>query len=120
MVGDIRAFDTKLTEKEKKDVRYLLVSLDSKNDTPERLAKFAEKMRLDERWTLVNGSEGDVRETAAVLGFQYRKLGDGAYTHASTFYLLDREGRIASKKDRGTSYDAFLDAYRTAQSDLKK
>lgn len=116
MVGDMKRFDQRLSKKEKTQVRYLLVSIDPQHDTPEKLQAFAKKMKLDDRWTLLTGSEADTRELAAVLGFQYKISEDEGISHSSSLYLVDQAGRVQVKKERENEYTEMLSTFR---KDLK-
>lgn len=75
------------------DVGLVLVSIDPERDTPERLAHYAEGMRLDpDRWTLLNGTDDQILELAVLLGVQYRATGDGEFAHTNALILLDEAG----------------------------
>lgn len=74
-------------------VGFTLVSIDPERDTPERLATFAASARLDAtRWTLLTGSESDVRALSVLLGVQYRETADGGFEHSNLVTVLDRQG----------------------------
>lgn len=74
-------------------VGFTVVSLDPARDTPERLATFAESVRLDpERWTLLTGGEGDVRALSVLLGVKYRGNPDGSIDHSNVVTVLDPGG----------------------------
>jgi protein SCO1/2 len=89
-------------------VRALMVSIDPRRDTVEQLARLAALHRCDSRWTLARTDEGNVRELAALLGVQYRRLASGEFNHSSAILLLDREGRIAARSGLLGSVDADL------------
>lgn len=77
------------------EVRVVLVSLDPKRDTPEKLAELAALHQLDgERWRLLTTGDDTMREVAAVLGVRFRDDGKGAIDHSSEIALLDRDGVI--------------------------
>jgi protein SCO1 len=74
-------------------LRVLLVSLDPKRDTPEKLAEVARRHKLDAaRWKLARTDEAGVRKLAAVLGLRFKQLPDGEFNHSTVINLLDREG----------------------------
>lgn len=82
------------------EVRVVLVSLDPKRDTPEKLAELAALHQLDAaRWRLLRSDEDTMREVAAVLGVRFRDDGNGAISHSSDIALLDRDGVIAERTD---------------------
>ncbi len=79
---------------ENSNLRIVLVSFDSKNDTPEVLAKFMKEKNLDgTRWTVITGQKsGSVRELAALLDISYKLEKSGEYSHSNVITLLDKEG----------------------------
>jgi protein SCO1/2 len=82
------------------EARVLLVSFDPEHDTPEVLHAVAAQRGLDARWKLASAPEDQVRDLAAVLGIQYRRLPDGSFSHSTRIVLLDRAGVIdASLED---------------------
>lgn len=89
--------DMKRIESETKSakLRFVLVSFDSKRDTPGELKKFAAQRKLDPaHWLLLHGSPGQVRELAAVLGVRYREDEQGEFDHSNIISLLDDKGVI--------------------------
>ena len=78
------------------DARFVLVSLDPARDDVHRLAAYAAERGLDPaRWTLLTGSDADVRDLAATLGVRYRQVTPDDLAHSNLITLLDPEGRIA-------------------------
>ena len=66
-------------------------------DTVAVLRQTADKHGCDRRWSVVRGSEADVRKIAAVLGVQYRRLTSGEFNHSAAILLLDGDGRIVKR-----------------------
>lgn len=102
MAGNMLSIQQKLNEKDRARTTFVLVSFDSA-DSPEDLAAFARKMRLDDRWVMLRGDADSVRQLGAALGFQYRKNPDGGFSHSATTYVLDQKGRVAFKRDGTTA-----------------
>ena len=76
-------------------VHFVLVSLDPARDDVRRLAGYAEERGLDAaRWTLLTGSDGDVRDLAATLGVRYRQVTPDDLAHTNLITLLDADGRV--------------------------
>lgn len=76
-------------------VRLVLVSLDPARDDTKRLARYAADRALDSsRWTLLTGSDADVRDLAATLSVRYRRVTPDDLAHSNLITLLDREGRM--------------------------
>ena len=90
------------------DVRFVLVSLDPARDDVSRLADYAAERALDpSRWTLLTGSDADVRDLAATLDVRYRRVTPQDLAHSNLITLLDREGRVA-RQASGRMDDAAI------------
>jgi protein SCO1 len=78
----------------KSRIRFLLVTVDPEQDTLAALREYRREMKLDRRWKLLRGSPEDVRELAAVLGFNYEQIESGQFAHSNLVTVLDRRGEI--------------------------
>lgn len=97
LIAALRRLEDKLDAAQRGRLRVLMISIDPKNDTPEKLTELAARHRVDlQRWRFTRPESADVRGIAAVLGVQYRELGDGDFNHSSIVTLLDRDGRIVA------------------------
>lgn len=94
----------------------LLVSFDSRHDTPAVLKEAARAHGIDDpRWTLAHAQPGDVRTIAALLGIRYREPPEGGFDRAKVLLPIDARGRIAVRTDRLGSVDPqFVGAIRSA------
>ena len=91
----------------------VLVSLDPDRDTPRVLATYAASHGLDpSRWTLLAGSDADVRELAASLGVRYRRLGPDELAHSNTLTLLDHSGHVVHQQQGLDEHDETIRAAR--------
>lgn len=81
------------------EVQVLAVTFDNERDTPELLADYADRERLNlPNWHFLTGSDMAVRELAMVLGVEYRKRTDGMYDHTNLVALLDHQGEVAHRE----------------------
>ena len=100
IVAELKRIEAALSPEERERVGFVLVSLDPRRDTPDRLAEFAASVRLDPaRWTLLTGSEESVRELAALLAIRYRPEGETEFSHSNTYLVLDAKGRVVHRRD---------------------
>jgi protein SCO1 len=95
-VKNVQFYQRSLAPELRARLHVTLVSFDP-DDSPQVLARYQRDMSLDADWTLLHGSEADVRELAAVLGVSYRRNDDGQYTHSNLVTLLDPQGNIAGQ-----------------------
>jgi len=100
VVRDVQKVEAMLQEADRSRTRFVLVTIDPKVDTPERLLAYARRHELElDRWTLLNGPPEQVRVLANVLGFKYRPTGTGQYSHTIRIHVLDREGVVVDHAD---------------------
>lgn len=98
LILDLKAIDQKLSEEASEETQFVLVSFDPETDTVENLKKLKKAYDMeDDRYTLLHGTSGEVRELAAVLGVQYRERSDGHFTHSNLLTLLDRTGVVDAR-----------------------
>ncbi len=98
ILSDLERVEAGLTPEARAALRVVVVSIDPEHDDAARLAAVARERALPlERWSLVRGSERDVRTLASTLGMTYRRTTDGGYAHAALFTLLDGEGRVVTQ-----------------------
>ncbi len=96
------------------NVGLVLVSLDPERDTPGALAMYAREKELStERWTLLNGSDGDVRALAAVIGVRYRRVAPETLAHSNMLTVVDANGAVVHQQQ---GFDETAATIRIAQS----
>lgn len=83
---------------EKEKVNFLLVSFDTKRDTPDRLKKFADEKGLNKNWILLHGSEDAVRTFSVLLNIQFEKDAEGNFSHSNLVSVLDKNGVLQYQK----------------------
>lgn len=81
------------------EVNYLLISFDTKRDTPEQLKKYAGSLNLDNEWTLLHGSEDAIRTLSILLNVQFVKDAEGNFSHSNIISVLDKSGRLVFQKE---------------------
>lgn len=80
-----------------KPVTIVSISVDPKNDTPERLQAYAQQFGADDqKWLFVSGSADDVSRLARELlaGVGVRQDGEREVAHSEKVIPVDRQGRM--------------------------
>ena len=95
-------------------LRYVLVTLDPARDTPEKLRAFRAMHGMGDDWTVLRGTDDDVRTLAAVLGVRYRTDPNGTIAHSNLITLLDAGGDVVAQQEGlGTDPAPAVAALRT-------
>jgi len=98
IVADMQRIESVLTEKERKQVSFLLISMDPERDTPSRLTEFAQDHKLNDNWTLICSTLDATMEIANVLGVKVKKLESGGFDHSNIIHVFDQEGIIVNQQ----------------------
>lgn len=98
LTADIKNIEQNLNAGEGK-INYLLISFDTKRDTPEQLKKYAGHLNLDNDWTLLHGSEDAIRTLSVLLNVQFVKDAEGNFSHSNIISVLDKSGMLLFQKE---------------------
>lgn len=100
LVADMRNIEDKIPEKSLDDLRFVLVSIDPVNDTPERLKAFAIENFMDgEQWTFLQGTETSVREFANVLAVKYKQISPLDFSHSNIISVFNTDGELMHQQE---------------------
>jgi len=116
LVKQLQALSRNLPADIGRRTHFVLVTVDPEHDTIAALRQYRQDMKLDDaRWTLLRGSAADVRELAAVLGFNYQQIDSGQFVHSNLVTVLDPLGQVAHQQNglAGTD-EGVIDAIRQA------
>ncbi len=85
---------------EDKSVKYVLISIDPKVDTPKRLKEVAIENQMDnEQWIFLQGTEETVREFANVLAVKYKKITPLDFSHSNIISVFDKDGVLYHQQE---------------------
>ena len=98
LTSDMKNIAEKLKGNREK-VNFVLVSFDSKRDTPAQLQKFAKQMELDSNWILLHGNDETVRTLSVLLNVQFEKDAEGNFSHSNIITVLGKNGLINFQKE---------------------
>lgn len=100
LVADMRNIEAKIPKEYNNNLQYVLVSIDPKNDTPQRLKSFAkENFMDDEHWTFLQGNEESVREFANVLAVKYKQISPLDFSHSNIISVFNSEGELVHQQE---------------------
>ena len=95
ITAELQNIDHRLTPQQRAGIRVLMISFDTKRDTPTELRNFERQHQIhDPRWIVARASANDVRLVAAVLSIRYRQLPDHSFNHSAVISLADRDSVV--------------------------
>jgi protein SCO1/2 len=114
IIDTLRATERELAPAERARLRVLLISFDPARDTPAALRDIAAARHVDTaRWTLATTDTETVRDVAALLDVQYRRLPSGEFNHSTVITLLSARGEIVMRSSElGHADRALLERLR--------
>ena len=107
LVADMRSIHEKVGDN---TVKYVLISIDPENDTPERLKEFAIENQMDnDQWVFLQGSVDDVREFSNVLAVKYKQISPIDFSHSNIISVFDKSGVLHHQQEGlGVDNDATV------------
>lgn len=110
LVADMRRIEQGVQRSSKNQVTYVLVSIDTETDTPERLKAFAIENGMDDgRWVFLRGSEESIRTFANVVAVKYKQISPIDFSHSNIITVFDKEGVMQFQQEGlGTDMSPLL------------
>lgn len=100
LVADMRNIESKIPKENIENLRFVLVSIDPKVDTPTRLKEFAIENEMDgEQWTFLQGNESGVREFANVLAVKYKQISPMDFSHSNIISVFNTKGELIHQQE---------------------
>ncbi|MEO8933938.1 MAG: SCO family protein [Xanthomarina sp.] len=100
LVADMRNIEAQIPKKNINNLRFVLVSIDPKTDTPERLKSFSKENLMDaEHWTFLQGTESSVQEFANVLAVKYKKISPIDFSHSNIISVFNSNGELEHQQE---------------------
>jgi protein SCO1 len=93
LVADMRNIESKVSSKARNNVKYILVSIDPEEDTPERMLAFSRENKMTEdHWLFLQGTTNTVHEFANILAIKYKQISPIDFSHSNIISVFDRQG----------------------------
>lgn len=100
LVADMRNIEAKIPKENINSLQFVLVSIDPKTDTPERLKAFAKENFMDDNhWTFLQGTESSVREFANVLAVKYKQISPIDFSHSNIISVFNSDGELIHQQE---------------------
>lgn len=100
LVSKMKNIESKISRKDIDKVSLVLISIDPKTDTPERLKEFARNNAMDTpQWIFLTSSEGATQEFANVLSMKYKKISPIEFSHSNIISVFSPDGQLVSQEE---------------------
>lgn len=100
LVSDMKNIHKQLKDNNPDRLKMVLVSIDPKTDTPERLNSFAIENQIDQKpWLLLRSTEGNTRELANVLAVKYKSISPIDFSHSNIISVFNMQGELVFQQE---------------------
>lgn len=100
LTADMKNIESKVGVSDPNEIQYVLVSIDPKTDTPEKMKEFIKNNGIEgKQWLFLRGSEQDTRELANVLAVKYKQISPMDFSHSNIISVFSRTGELAYQKE---------------------
>lgn len=100
LVADMRNIEKRIPQKNKDNVKLILVSIDPAVDTPDRLKSFSIENKMEgNQWVFLRSTEENTREFAAVLAVNYKKIDPIDFSHSNIISVFNADGELAYQQE---------------------
>ena len=95
--ANLKSLDSKLSEKQKQNLQFTLISLDPERDSPQILDQYLDDKNVNKNyWQALSGNAEDVLDLSALIGVRYKPMDmkSGDIAHSNMLTILDSRGVI--------------------------
>ena len=98
LVAKMKSIEGAINRKLVDDVSLVLVSIDPKNDTPEKLKEFAAKNNMaDKHWMFLRSDDASTKEFANVLSMKYKQISPIDFSHSNIVSIFSPDGQMVKQ-----------------------
>ena len=100
LVADMRNIEANIPKEKRQNIYFLLISIDPLNDTPEKLAKFAQDNQMTApHWIFLQGTPESVQEFANVMSVKYKEIAPMDFSHSNIISVINPDGILVFQQE---------------------
>lgn len=100
LTADMKVIEAKVGHQNPEDLRYVLISIDPKNDTPEKMREFIKNYHLEgKQWLFIRSDEDNTRELANVLAVKYKQISPMDFSHSNIISVFSKDGLLVHQQE---------------------
>lgn len=94
IIADMKEIESRFSSKDLEDINFLLITIDPERDTPDTLNAFMKKNDMSpNHWTLLTGSQNNIQDMTAIIGFKYKKGSLMDFAHSNLITVWNQQGQ---------------------------
>lgn len=100
LTADMRRIDMEVGDKHSDETRYVLISIDPKSDSTEKMKKYLKDNEMTgEQWLFIRSDEASTKELANVLAVKYKQISPIDFSHSNIISVFSKNGVLTYQKD---------------------
>ncbi len=100
LTADMNSIHKKINKVNSKDIKFVFVSIDPKEDTPEKMRKYLTAYGFTgNEWLFLRSSDDNTRELANVLAVKYKEISPIDFSHSNIISVFNKEGNLVFQKE---------------------
>jgi protein SCO1/2 len=100
LIGQMKNIEATVKKEAANGIKYILVSIDPENDTPERLKKLSKEYGMTgDQWLFLRGNEETTREFANILAVKYKQISPIDFSHSNIISVFDKRGNLIHQRE---------------------
>lgn len=100
LTADMRDIHKLVGNKNSKNIKYVLVSIDPESDTPEKMNEYLNMYKFTgDEWLFLRSTDANTRELANVLAVKYKEISPIDFSHSNIISVFSKNGHLAYQKE---------------------
>lgn len=100
LTAEMREIEEKLGKYDSNKVRLVLISIDPKVDTPEKMKTYLKQNGFEgEQWLFLRSNDANTREFANVLSVKYKQISPIDFSHSNIISIFSDRGVLTLQKE---------------------
>lgn len=100
LTADMNTISQKVNKAKSQNLKYVFVSIDPKEDTPEKMNTYLNAYGFTgDEWMFIRSSDNNTRELANVLAVKYKEISPLDFSHSNIISVFTKDGHLAYQKE---------------------
>lgn len=100
LTAEMREIEEKLGKYDSNKVRLVLISIDPKVDTPEKMKAYLKQNGFEgKQWLFLRSNDANTREFANVLSVKYKQISPIDFSHSNIISIFSDSGVLTLQKE---------------------
>lgn len=100
LTADMNTIFQKVNKAKSQNLKYVFVSIDPKEDTPEKMNTYLNAYGFTgDEWMFIRSSDNNTRELANVLAVKYKEISPLDFSHSNIISVFTKDGHLAYQKE---------------------